>query len=79
MKKFTSLALILGVLLGSTGCMSVAQGKSTFTVQCQSIIGIGCGFEDAEDAIPSGGKVTNVNHSASFLGLFKTSTIGGTK
>lgn len=79
MKKIAVSAVLLTSLFGTSGCMSVHQGKSTFTVQCQSFIGIGCGHEDAENAVPSGGKVTNVVHSASILGLFKTSQIGGTK
>jgi hypothetical protein len=79
MKKLVVPALLLVSLTGASGCTSVMQGKSTFTVHCQTFLGIGCGFEDAEEAIPAGGKITNVNHSAFLFGLFKHSVIGGTK
>jgi len=79
MKNFTLPLLAITALLATSGCTSVAQGKSTFTVQCQSVLGIGCGWEDAEEAIPAGGKVTNVNHTGMLFNLIKTSTIGGTK
>ncbi len=79
MNRILIAVLATAAVLGSSGCTSVAQGKSTFTVHCGTFLGIGCGFEDAEAAIPAGGKVTNVNHDEMFFGLFKASTIGGTK
>ena len=78
MKKMRA-ALLLSIFAMATGCLSVMQGKSTFTVQCNSVLGMGCALADAEAAVPTGGKVTNVNHSESVFGLMKSSTIGGTK
>ena len=76
--KYLLLSLAFTVLL-STGCTSVLQGKSSFTVTSSSVLGIGGGYESAENAIPAGGKITNVNHMAMLFGIFKSTTIGGTK